>query len=150
MMRFKPRFRLAEGLPAPTQHEFRTRALRHGNKLLFVEGAFSYDAAVETIERAFLLDDDLNLARKCTLGLLSNLKQACGGDFDRVVRCLKLTALINTAAEFKDHPKVADAASDLLVQVFGESGKHVRSAIGVDNLPSGVAIQMLAVFEIRP
>jgi len=148
-MRLQPQIRLAEGLPEPTQHEFRMRALRHGNKLIFVEGASTYDVGLETNERAFLLDDDLSLARKCALALLSNLKEGCGGDLNRVVRCLKLTALINCDAKFMDHPKVADAASDLFVQVFGESGKHVRSAIGVDNLPSGVAIQMHAAFEIR-
>lgn len=147
-MQFKSRSKISLALPPATEFEFRTRSLRHGNKLIFVGASVSFDREPGRIGSSVLLDEAQALARKCTLRILANLRQGCGGDLNRAVRCLKLTVLISAAADFKDHPKVADAASDLLVQVFGEPGKHARSAIGVDDLPLATAIQMHAVFEI--
>lgn len=141
--------KIGQELPPATEFEFRTRALRHGNKLIFVGGAVSFEQEDGDVENAILIEDAQALAQRCTLQILANLEMGCGGNLNRVIRCIKLTALINTAADFRDHPRVADAASALLVQVFGEAGKHTRSAIGVNELPLGTAIQMHAVFEIR-
>jgi enamine deaminase RidA (YjgF/YER057c/UK114 family) len=69
-------------------------------------------------------------------------------DLDRVRRCVSLNGFINSASTFTDQPKVANGASDLFVQVFGESGKHARSAVGVAKLPLGVSVEIDAVFEI--
>lgn len=88
-------------------------------------------------------------ARACALSLLAQLRNACGGDFGRVVRAVKLTGFVNCTMEFTDHPKVINGASDLLVEVMGEAGRHARSAVGVPALPLGVAVEIEGIFEIR-
>lgn len=88
-------------------------------------------------------------ARACALSLLAQLRKACGGDLSRVVRVLKLTGFVNCTADFTDQPKVINGASDLLVEVMGEAGRHARSAVGVPALPLGVAVEIEGIFEIR-
>lgn len=88
-------------------------------------------------------------ARACALSLLAQLRKACGGDLSRVVRALKLTGFVNCTADFTDQPKVINGASDLLVEVMGEAGRHARSAVGVPALPLGVAVEIEGIFEIR-
>jgi enamine deaminase RidA (YjgF/YER057c/UK114 family) len=88
-------------------------------------------------------------ARLCGLNILAQL-QAVLGDLDRVKRCVKLNVFIRSAATFTDLPKVANGASDLLLEVFGESGRHARSAVGVAQLPRGACAEVDAIFEIMP
>ena len=83
------------------------------------------------------------------LNLLARLKVACNGDLDRVARCVKVVGFVNAEPEFGEHPKVVNGASDLLVKIFGDAGRHARSAIGVGSLPFGVAVEVEAVFELR-
>jgi enamine deaminase RidA (YjgF/YER057c/UK114 family) len=87
-------------------------------------------------------------ARVCGLNILAVLKSACGGDLDRVVRCLRLGGFVNAAPGFTDVPQVVNGASDLIVEVFGEAGKHARTAVGVAELPRGVSVEVDAVFEV--
>lgn len=87
-------------------------------------------------------------ARICALNLIAQAKAACGGDLDRLVRWVKITGYVNATAEFTDHPKVMNGASDLLVEVFGERGRHARAAIGATSLPFGVAVEIDGIFEI--
>jgi enamine deaminase RidA (YjgF/YER057c/UK114 family) len=87
-------------------------------------------------------------ARTCALALISQLKAACGGDLDRLVRVVKLNGFVNAAPDFKDHPAVVNGASDLMVEVFGDRGKHARAAVGTVSLPLGVAVEVEGVFEI--
>ena len=87
-------------------------------------------------------------ARTCALQLISHLKVACGGELDRLVRVVKLTGFVNSAPDFTDQPKVMNGCSDVFVEVFGDSGRHARSAIGVAALPLGVAVEVEGVFEI--
>lgn len=87
-------------------------------------------------------------ARACGLSLIAQMKAACGGDLDRVARVVKLTGFVNSAPDFPDHPKVVNGCSDLMVEVFGEKGRHARSAVGVAGLPFGVAVEVEAIFEI--
>ncbi len=89
-------------------------------------------------------------ARVCGVNILAALKAACGGDLDRVVRCVRLGGFVNAAPGFTDVPLVVNGASDLVVQVFGDAGKHARTAVGVAELPRAVAVEVDAVFEIRP
>ena len=70
------------------------------------------------------------------------------GDLARVVRVVKLLGMINSSPDFKDHPKVINGCSDLLVAVFGEAGRHARSAVGVSSLPWGISVEIEAIFEI--
>lgn len=95
------------------------------------------------------LDQGVEGARACGLMILAQLKAALGS-LDRVERIVKLGAFINSTAEFTDQPKVANGASELMAEVFGEAGKHARSAVGVPSLPLGVAVEVDAVVAVRP
>ena len=88
-------------------------------------------------------------AQLCAINILSVLKEACGGDLERVVRCLKVNVFVNATPDYDKQPEVANGASDLFVAVFGEAGKHARAAVGMGSLPRGVAVEVDAVFEIR-
>jgi enamine deaminase RidA (YjgF/YER057c/UK114 family) len=88
-------------------------------------------------------------ARLCGLNILAQL-QAFLGELARVKRCVKLNVFIRSAATFTDLPKVANGASDLLLEVFGEAGRHARSAVGVAQLPRGACVEVDAIFEIMP
>jgi enamine deaminase RidA (YjgF/YER057c/UK114 family) len=87
-------------------------------------------------------------ARTCAIQLIAQLREACGGDLSRLVRVVKLTGFVNSAPDFTDQPKVVNGASDLMVEVFGDRGKHARSAVGVAALPLGVAVEVEGVFQI--
>ncbi len=88
-------------------------------------------------------------ARACALALLAQVKAACDGDLDRLVRVVKLTGFVASAPGFTDQPKVVNGASDLLAETLGEAGRHTRSAVGVAALPMGVAVEIEGIFEIR-
>lgn len=88
------------------------------------------------------------VAKVCAVNLIAQMKAACGGDLDRVGRVVKLVGFVNSAPDFPDHPAVVNGASDLMVEVFGDRGRHARSAVGVANLPFNVAVEVEAVFEI--
>jgi enamine deaminase RidA (YjgF/YER057c/UK114 family) len=94
------------------------------------------------------VEDGQAAARLCALNLLAQLKAACDGDLDRVVRCVKLTVFVNAAPDFVRQPEVANGASDLMVAVFGDKGRHSRSAVGAASLPRGVAVEVDGLFEI--
>jgi enamine deaminase RidA (YjgF/YER057c/UK114 family) len=87
-------------------------------------------------------------ARSCALSLMAQLRAACGGDLDRVVRVVKLTGFVNSTPDFTDQPRVVNGCSDLLVEVFGEAGRHARSAVSAGSLPLGVAVEIEGIFEI--
>ncbi len=87
-------------------------------------------------------------ARACAIALLAQLKSACGGDLSRVVRAVKLGGFVNSTPEFTDQPKVINGASDLMVAVFGDAGRHARAAVSAPSLPLGVAVEIDAVFQI--
>jgi enamine deaminase RidA (YjgF/YER057c/UK114 family) len=87
-------------------------------------------------------------ARLCALNILAHLKTACGGDLDRVRRCLRVGGFVNCTPEFTDMPQVVNGASNLMVEVFGDVGRHARAAVGMNSLPGGVAVEVEATFEI--
>jgi enamine deaminase RidA (YjgF/YER057c/UK114 family) len=94
------------------------------------------------------LDDAKAAARLCAINVIAQVKAACGGDLDRVKRCVKVGVFVNAVPDFTQHPEVANGASDLFQQVFGDAGKHSRAAVGAGSLPRGVAAEVEAVFEI--
>jgi enamine deaminase RidA (YjgF/YER057c/UK114 family) len=94
------------------------------------------------------VDEGVAAARTCAIGLLAQLKAACGGDLDRLVRVVKLTAFVNSTADFGDQPKVVNGASDFLVEVLGDAGRHTRSAVSAASLPFGVAVEIEGIFQI--
>jgi enamine deaminase RidA (YjgF/YER057c/UK114 family) len=90
--------------------------------------------------------DGQKAARLCAISILNRLKDAY--DLDRVARCVKLVGFVNSMPDFTEQPAVVNGASDLMVQVFGDAGKHARSAVGVASLPFGCAVEVEAIFEI--
>jgi enamine deaminase RidA (YjgF/YER057c/UK114 family) len=101
------------------------------------------------------LGEDMNLergtqaARRCGIMLIAQMKAALGS-LDRVERIVKLGAFVNSAPSFTDQPKVANGASELMQEVFGEAGRHARSAVGVPVLPLGVAVEIDAIVAVKP
>ena len=87
-------------------------------------------------------------AKTCALGLLAQAKAACGGDLSKLKRVVKLTGFVNSTLDFTDQPKVVNGASDLLVEVLGDAGRHSRSAVSAASLPMGVAVEIEGIFEI--
>ncbi len=119
--------------------------------LLYVSGQISQTAEGMLTGR---LGDGLGVAegaaaaRACALSLLAQVQAAAEGDLDRLVRVVKLTGFVNSAPSFGDQPKVINGASDLLVEILGEAGRHARSAVGVAALPFGVAVEIEGIFEL--
>ena len=88
-------------------------------------------------------------ARTCAISLLAQVKAACDGDIERLVRVVKLTGFVNSTADFTDQPKVINGASDFLVEALGDAGRHARSAVSAASLPLGVAVEIEGIFEIK-
>ncbi len=87
-------------------------------------------------------------AHQCAVNIIAQIKSACDGDLDRVKRIVKLVVFVNVTPDFTDIPKVANGASDLMVAVFGDLGRHARSSVGVASLPLGVPCEVEAVVEV--
>jgi enamine deaminase RidA (YjgF/YER057c/UK114 family) len=94
------------------------------------------------------LEDGYAAAQLCGLNLLAQARAACGGDLGRVARVLRLGGFVNSTPDFVDSPKCLNGASDLMVAVFGDAGRHARAAVNVVSLPLGAAVEIEAVFEI--
>lgn len=93
------------------------------------------------------IEEGQEAARLCAMNILAQL-QAAAGSLKNVKRCIKLTGFINAIPEFTAHPQVMNGASDLMVKVFAEPGKHVRAAVGVSSLPLNAAVEVDAIFEL--
>jgi len=111
------------------------------------EGKLAY---VGKLGRDVNVEQGQAAARLCALHLLAQLKIACGGDLDRVVRCVRLTGFVNSDPEFTEQPLFVNGASDLMTQVFGDKGKHARTAISAGALPARACVEVEGVFEITP
>lgn len=88
-------------------------------------------------------------AQTCAIGLLAQVKAACNGDLDRLVRVVKLVGFVNSTSDFTDQPKVINGASDFMVTALGEAGRHARSAVSAASLPLGVAVEIEGIFQVR-
>ena len=93
------------------------------------------------------VEDGYQSARQVAIGLIGTLKQALG-DLDRIRRIVKVVGFVNSAPTFTDQPAVVNGASDLFVEVFGDKGKHTRSAVGMSQLPGGIPVEVEMVVEI--
>ncbi|MCX7558464.1 RidA family protein [Sulfitobacter sp. F26204] len=87
-------------------------------------------------------------AKTCAISLLAQVRAACGGDIERLVRVVKLTGFVNSTDDFTDQPKVINGCSDFLVEALGDKGRHSRSAVSAPSLPMGVAVEIEGIFEI--
>lgn len=133
--------------PAPAANYVPT--VRTGN-LVFVSGQISMgpDGMIKGVLGADMdLEAGAAAAKQCAMNMLAQLKSALDGDLDRVVRIVKLLGFVNSAPGFGDQPKVINGASDFLVDVFGDKGRHARSAVGA-SLPFGVAVEIEGIFEV--
>ena len=119
--------------------------------LVFVSGQITAAPGgvkyVGCVGRDLSLDDGKAAARLCAINVVAQLKAACG-DLDRVKRCVKLTVFVNAIPGFELHPEVANGASDLIVDIFGDAGRHARAAVGAGSLPRNAAAEVEAVFEL--
>jgi enamine deaminase RidA (YjgF/YER057c/UK114 family) len=104
---------------------------------------------VGKLGREFGVEEGQQAARLCALNLIAQLRHALDGDLDRLVRVVRVGGFVNSTPDFVDQPKVVNGASDLFVEVFGEAGKHARTAVGTNALPFDVAVEVEAVFEVR-
>jgi len=122
-----------------------------GNQLIisgqipFVDGKL--DGQVGKLGDGFTLEQGQQVARNAAINVIAQVKDACGGDLSSA-KCLRLGVFVNSTPEYTEHPAVANGASDLIAEVFGENGQHARAAVGVSGLPFGVAVEVEATFEI--
>ena len=120
--------------------------------MVYVSGQISQDAngPVKGVVGAdFTLEQGAEAAKLCAISLLTQLKIACDGDMDRVVRVVKLTGFVNSTPDFVDQPKVINGASDFFVAAMGDAGRHARAAVSAASLPLGVAVEIEAIFQIK-
>src|SRR5271163_986055 len=125
--------------------------VRTGN-LVVVSGQVCFDAAGKLIAKGKLgagvsVEQGAAAARGCGINLLAQVKAAVG-DLDEVVRVVRLGGFVNSAPDFLDGPKVLNGASDLMVAVFGDKGRHARTTVGVASLPSDAAVEVEGIFEV--
>ncbi len=118
--------------------------LHVSGQLPFIDGALVTGRLGEDVS----LERGAEAARACGVMILAQAKQALGS-LDRVVRVVKLGGFVNSTGDFTDQPKVVNGASDLMLQVFGDDGRHARSAVGVPVLPLGAAVEVDAILQVR-
>jgi enamine deaminase RidA (YjgF/YER057c/UK114 family) len=120
--------------------------------LVHVSGQVSVDASggiKGKLGDAIEVEQGQAAARLCGINLLAQVKAACGGDLDRVKRVVKLNGFVNVTPDFDPIPQVMNGCSDLMVSVFGDAGKHARSAVGMANLPLNYAVEVDGIFELN-
>ncbi|OAN42930.1 hypothetical protein A6A04_09485 [Paramagnetospirillum marisnigri] len=122
--------------------------------LLFVSGQLPLEGGKPVVTGklgdSVSLEEGVRAARLCALNLLAQARAAAGGDLERVRRLVRLTAFVACTASFTDQPKVVNGASDLMVEVLGEAGRHARVAVGAPSLPLDVAVEIEGIFELAP
>jgi enamine deaminase RidA (YjgF/YER057c/UK114 family) len=123
------------------------------NKIIYISGQVSFDEKGNLIKGKVGADLSLEqgqiAAKNCAINILSQLKSACDGDLEKVKNCIKINGYVNSTDNFFDQPKVINAASELIANVFGEKGKHARAAVSVNSLPLGAAVEIESIFEIN-
>jgi enamine deaminase RidA (YjgF/YER057c/UK114 family) len=123
------------------------------NNLVFISGQLPFIDGKLTIKGKVgdnvSLDDAVKMSEACAKALLSQLKAACNGNLDKVNKVVKLGGFVASAPNFVDQPKVINGASDLIVNIFGDKGKHSRFAVGVAALPLNVPVEIDGIFEIE-
>lgn len=134
--------------PAPAANYVPT--VRTGNQL-FVSGQICSDEnglILGKVGRDLTTEEAVAAAQTCALALLAQAKKAAGG-FDNVARLVKLVGFVNSTPDYTEQPIVINGASDLMVAVLGEAGRHARSAVSAGALPLGVAVEIEAIFELK-
>ncbi len=126
--------------------------VRTGN-LLFIAGQVPVrdgkDIHTGKLGANISMEQGQECARLCAINILSHVRNALDGDLDRVVRCVRLTGFVNSTPDFGQQPLVINGASDVMVAVFGDAGRHSRAAVGNAALPRNVPVEVDAIFEVR-
>jgi len=120
--------------------------------LVHISGQVSLDASggiTGVVGEDVDMERAVSAARLCGINLITQMQAACEGDLERVVRIVKLGGFVQAGPDFFDIPTVVNGCSDLMVDIFGEAGRHARSAVGVYRLPRNFAVEVDAVVEIR-
>lgn len=128
-------------------------AYKKTKDLVFISGQISLKENGKLIKgkigSELTLDQGIEAAQVCAINIISQVKSACKGDLNKIKNCIKITGFVNSTSDFIDQPKVINGASELLVNIFEESGKHSRAAVSVNSLPLGAAVEIEAIFEIN-
>ncbi|POT59898.1 hypothetical protein C3432_04110 [Citrobacter amalonaticus] len=139
-------------LSQPTTPEFSYIPVKQVGKLLYtsgndcrINGELIYQG---TLGDELSVEQGQEAARQCIINILSSLKRYLG-DLDRISGCIKMLGFVQSTNDFKLQPLVMNSASDLLIAVFGESGKHARSAIGTNTLPFNTPVEIELIFEVN-
>jgi len=143
---------LGIALPSPASPIANYVACVRSGNLLIVSGQLCFGAEGKLAAKGQLgggvsIEDGQKAARACAVNLLAQIKAAVG-DLDKVTRVVRLGGFINSAPGFADGPKVMNGASDLMVEVFGDKGRHARSTVGVSALPADAAVEVEGMFEV--
>jgi enamine deaminase RidA (YjgF/YER057c/UK114 family) len=143
---------LGIGLPEPTAPMANYVPFTVAGNLVFIAGQICQwngeRRHVGKLGAGIGVEEGRDAARLCALNILTHLRTACGGDLDRVRRVVQLRGFVNCTPDFTDMPQIVNGASDLMVEIFADLGRHARAAVGVASLPGGVAVEVEAVFEI--
>jgi len=127
-------------------------ARRHGGQVYIsgqVPAEGGKDKFTGKLGSDYSVEEGQAAARLCAVNILAQLKQALDGDLDRVVGVIRLGGFVNAEPDFRDHPRVINGASDLMVEVFGDAGRHARAAVGCYSLPRNVPVEIDAIFEVN-
>ena len=139
-------------LPTPAAAVANYLPARRSGDLLVVSGQLPMESGVVRFKgklgAGVSIEEGQAAARLCAINILAQLQAVCG-DLDRVVACVRLGGFVACTPEFTDHPKVVNGASDLIVAVLGDAGRHARAAVGVASLPLDAAVEVEGMFEIR-
>ena len=123
------------------------------NKLIFISGQLPADTNGNMIKgklgKNISLEKGQEAAKLCAINLIAQAKKAVGGDINKIKGCIKITGFVNSSDDFIEQPKVVNAASELLSEVFGNEGKHTRAAVSTNSLPLGIAVEIDGIFEIN-
>ena len=123
------------------------------NNLVFISGQLPFINGSITIKgkvgSEVSVEDGIKMAEVCAKALLSQLKSACNGNLDKVKKVVKLGGFVASDPNFIDHPKIINGASDLIVKIFGDKGRHARFAVGVASLPLNTPVEIEGIFEIE-
>lgn len=122
------------------------------DKLVFISGQLPFKSGKIPIKgilgKNVSLNEGIMMAEQCALCLISQLKSACQGDLDKVKQVVKLGGFVASSENFYEQPEVINGASNMMVNIFGEKGKHSRFAIGVSSLPKNAPVEVEGIFEI--
>jgi len=144
---------LGHALPAPSSPAANYVAWVRSGDLVYVSGQVPLQDGRAVYIGKVGADIDVEAGQKaaqlCALNILAHLASAVEDDLSRVVRCVRLGGFVNAVPDFDQQPQVINGASDLMVEVLGDKGKHSRAAVGVGSLPRGVAVEVDAIFEVR-